>query len=112
MSPTKLHIQQKYFDYIKSGLKTVEGRIASSSLKAVNPGDIIIFECSNELLSCRVVQKYTYESFEKMLKERGLQNCLPAVTDLAVGIEIYRSFPNYRELEPKYGVIAFTLELS
>lgn len=108
----KLHIQKKYFDYIKSGLKTVEGRIASKSLKAVNAGDTILFECSDLLVSCRVIQKYIYRSFEEMLNDQGLQNCLPSVTDVAVGIEIYRSFPNYRELETKNGVIAFKIELS
>lgn len=111
MKPKKLLIQQEYLNYIKSGSKTVEGRIASTSLKAVNAGDTILFKCMDELVSCRVVQKYIYESFAEMLKDRGLQNCLPSVNDVNVGIEIYRSFPNYRELEVKCGVIAFEIEL-
>ncbi len=111
MAPKKLLIQQEYLDFIKSGLKTVEGRIASPSLKAINTGDTIIFKCSDEFVSCRVVQKHIFESFEKMLNEMGLQNCLPTVTDIAVGVEIYRSFPNYKQLEKKCGVIAFEIEL-
>lgn len=111
MVSKKLHIQQQYLDFIKKGLKTVEGRIASASLKAINAGDTILFQCSDELVSCRVIQKCVYESFEKMLNEMGLQNCLPTVTDVAVGIELYRSFPNYRELETKCGVIAFKIQL-
>lgn len=111
MEKKTLHIQQEYLDYIKSGLKTVEGRIASRSLERVNVGDVIKFKCADELVSCRVVQKRYFESFEKMLLQMGLQNCLPTVTDVAAGVKIYRSFSNYREQEAKCGVFAFQIKL-
>lgn len=111
MASTKLRIQQEYFDYIRKGTKTVEGRIAYPSLKTVNVGDTILFECSTESLSCRVVAIFNYESFQEMLEARGIQNCLPGVTDIAAAVKIYLSFPRYADLEKIYGVIAFTIEL-
>lgn len=107
----ELNIQQEYLDFIKSGQKTVEGRIASPSLKSVSVGDVMQFECGDELISCRIIQTKLFPSFEEMLNAMGLQNCLPTVASIAEGVEIYRSFPSYRERETECGVIAFQIQL-
>lgn len=81
------------------------------ALIAVNAGDTIQFKCSGDVVSCRVTQKHVYKSFREMLEEIGIEKCLPTAIDIADGVEIYRSFPNYIKLEKNHGVVAFTLEL-
>lgn len=117
----------KYLDLIRSGDKTVEGRIRAGKWADVIPGDTFNFistatpqnefECSgNEApiiaaVRCRATSVRHYDCYQDMLEGEGLEKCLPGVTSLEAGVEVYRSIPGYREREREAGVVAVGLEL-
>ncbi len=105
-------IQKKYFDLIKSGKKTVEGRINDVPYKKISLGDVILFkdETNQSLLRCRVLERHYYSSFREMLIEETLAKCLPDVGSVSEGERIYRSFPQYAEREKLCGAIAFLIQ--
>jgi len=52
-----------------------------------------------------------YRSFEDMLRDFGVENLLPGVSDLKQAVDIYRSFPGYAEKEMMLGVVAMEIVL-
>ena len=109
-----LRIQNTYLWHIKEGRKTVEGRLAVGIFKQIMPKAIIRFECGPNHVDARVLQVTKYKSFQAMLENEGLTNCLPDCANIRAGIQIYHSFPNYAKLEQTTGVIALqiTIDLS
>lgn len=100
-----LNLKKEYFEYVISGLKTVEGRINNEKFKRFVIGSYIKFNCENKYIICKILNKTEYNSFKSMLENEGIQNCLPNCNDINEAIEIYRNIGNYRNLE-KNGVIA------
>lgn len=44
-----------------------------------------------------------------MLRDLGVENLLPGVSDLKQAVDIYRSFPGYAEKEMMLGVVAMEI---
>lgn len=106
-------LQRQYLAAIRDGRKTVEGRVRTSKYAAVRPGDVLLLianEDERETLAVTVLAVRPYDSFEAMLRSEGVGACLPGVSDVAAGVEIYRSFPRYAEGEGEHGVVAFAVE--
>lgn len=109
-----LAVNKKYFDAIKAGLKTAEGRINSAKFKELKPGEQVCFTCSDNYslkLICQVISINTYPDFKTMLKKEGLANMLPGIKDLDIGIGIYESFHGYKDAVKKYGAVAIRIKL-
>ncbi|CAD7948160.1 unnamed protein product [Amoebophrya sp. A120] len=107
-----LRIQKKYLDAIKSGKKTVEGRVKTGNLVTVRPGNTLRLE-SGPMNKCEVVVKSVREfgKFSDMLASMGVENCLPGCKSVAEGVEIYHAFPDYEDKARRYGVVAFVISL-
>jgi len=107
-----LVVKQVYFDAIKAGLKTVEGRLNSPKFKDLKFGDLITFTCheTNEKISGVVKALNIYPNFEAMLVSEGLENMLPGVTSLYEGVMIYESFPGYQEGAKEFGTLAIRIK--
>lgn len=106
-----LSLRQEYFDAIKSGLKTVEGRINSPKFKDLKPGMTIRFTCinTNETIVCTVQAIHVYTNFTEMLQSAGVENMLPGISSITEGVELYESFPGYREDVKKFGALAIKI---
>lgn len=118
-----LQIQSSYYDDIQSGAKQWEGRLYQPNYHGkLIPGDEILLKCRNKkelLVTIEQVQLFNGSAtengeagegpFEKMLNYCGLKAMLPRVESLQKGIELYRSFPNYRQKEYQRGAIAFKI---
>ncbi|GFR52867.1 hypothetical protein Agub_g15495 [Astrephomene gubernaculifera] len=101
-------LMPRYLELIRSGAKTVEGRIRAGKWADVIPGDIFRFfstEDAAACVTCRAASVRQYNSFQEMLEREGLHACLPGVASLAEGVEVYRGIPGYREREGVEGVV-------
>ncbi|AXK60327.1 ASCH domain-containing protein [Candidatus Chromulinivorax destructor] len=112
MPMLKLSLRQCYFDAIKSGLKTVEGRLNSHKFKDLRPGMQINFSSidTHETIICTVASIHVYANFKEMLIHEGLENMLPGVTSLDEGVNLYENFEGYREGVKKVGALAITIQ--
>jgi len=108
-----LSVKQKYFDAIKTGIKTVEGRLNSPKFKDLKATMQMSFTCadSQEQLICIVQDVQTYPTFEAMLEAQGVVNMLPGIDSLPVAVAIYESFPGYREDVKKMGALAIKIKV-
>lgn len=88
----KLHCQQPYFDYLKSGVKTIEGRKNSPKYQALKIGDIIEFYCDNDSFFAEITEIVKYKDLKTYLENNDLSNILPNAKNIDEGEKIYRSF--------------------
>lgn len=105
-----LHVQNIWYDKIASGQKRWEGRLNGAGVKDIKMGDTIEFVSENrQPLKLTVTSVLHFSDFEKMLEGEGLLRLLPGVSSMEEGLEIYRSFPGYREGEREFGAVIFEL---
>jgi ASC-1-like (ASCH) protein len=112
MTVLKLDIQARYFDAILTGLKTVEGRLAKPNYLALKPKQIIAFmDPTGRSCKAEVFKVIYFKDFKAMLEASNLEKCIPENTSIDEAVEIYRSFPGYRDQEKILGVVAIHIKL-
>lgn len=85
--------------------KIVEGdslifHLVNDSFKRVSESEKLAFKAGN-------IRKYN--SIEEMLETENIKSILPDVHSKEEALEIYYSFPGYKERIAKYGIIAIDL---
>ena len=108
----KLLVQQHYFDAIKSGQKTVEGRLNKPRYNDLVIGMQLQFEgLDKEVVTCVITGITRYSDFASMLVSEGVESMLPGVTSLQEGVALYESFPVYKEGVQRVGALAIKFRL-
>ena len=108
----KISIKQPWFDFIKSGKKTVEGRLNKGLFNRVQQGDNIIWQHNGNECKVRIMYRNVYKSFKDMLENEKLKNVLPNISNIEDGIKIYHQYyPEIKDKERKFGVVAIGMEL-
>lgn len=104
-----MEIADRWFKFIQSGDKVVEGRVLKTKFLTLVTGTILnITNESNENIRCRVIDIRPYSSFRKYLEQEGLRRTLPGVSTVAEGLDVYAQyFPP--GLDEKLGVIAIEM---
>jgi len=102
-----INIQEPYFSQIKSGKKTVEGRMSSNKFRSIKSGDRILI---NRRLPALVEEVKSFSSFEEMFDFYGLKNCLPDKITVEEGLSVYNTFYKHEDVV-KHGVIAFKISI-
>lgn len=107
-----LKLQDQYFHAIVSGIKTVEGRLNSPKFKDVQVGMPICFssESTEQTIVCIVEVIDRYQNFQDMLLAQGVGNMLPGVTSFEQAVDMYESFPGYKDKVASCGVIAIKIK--
>lgn len=106
-----LKIQMTYLRHIRSGKKTVEGRVSDWRLNSARAGQHLKLECGKESVFVRIVEVLKFASFAEMLEKVGLEACLPGCSSIADGEKIYHGFPGYEDRARTNGVVAFRVEV-
>lgn len=110
-----LKLYQKFFDLVRLGTKTIEGRVDEpAKFKDLKVGNYITFVQTEDPrihFSAKVCGIRRYPSFSEMLKNEKLEKCLPGFKDIAEGVKLYHSIPNFEQDAKKYGVISMELEV-
>lgn len=107
-----LNLQPLYFDLIKNGQKTLEGRLYDDKRKDFNIGDKIIFYKEPdkiETIKSIILDKYLYNNFEDMATHLNKNELGFANKTKDEMINTYRSFYP-KENEKKFGVVVFKIK--
>ena len=64
-----------------------------------------------ESMSVLIEEVKYYATFRAMLTACGLNRCLPSVSSIDDGVQIYRKIPGYAEAVGKRGVIALRISV-
>jgi ASC-1-like (ASCH) protein len=104
-------LKEPYVSLIRSGEKTIEGRIRSGMFYGVKIGDRFRFFSHMGDVYCRVTQVKHYASFLEMLVKEGFKKCIPQVHSLEAAVGIYDKIPGYTERAKAAGVLALHLSV-
>ena len=105
------HLAEIWFDHVRHGRKTCEGRLDKGFWGECDYGDVITFHNdSNEQCQVRVKGVHRYATFRDMLEHETLEKTLPGIKNLDQGVDVYHEFYS-KEQEARYGVIAILMEL-
>ena len=103
--PYTITVRQPWFNLIKEGKKTVEGRLNKGLFSKLEIGDEIVWICKKLKHKIKVIKIKQYKSFSEMIKQEQLENVLPGIKNDAEGVKVYRRFYT-EEDEKNYGVVA------
>lgn len=109
----KENVQEPWFGYIKSGMKTVEGRLDRGDWKNMKVGDWIVWKTpgNDVTVLTRVVGIRRFGNFKEMIENGGVGNVLPGYSEAEKGVEeVYYKFYS-QKLEAEFGVLGIWLEV-
>ena len=102
------HLSEPWYTLVKTGKKTVEGRLNSGDFALLCVGDSIVwYDDNDESFRTVIVSISCHKSFASMLKAQTLKRTLPGISTIAKGVDIYMEF--YPDESP--GVLAFLLQV-
>ena len=107
---TEINVNKIWFDHIKQGNKTIEGRLKKGKFQTFKKGDIIYFKNENKTIKVQIINIIEYKDFKTYLEKEGLKRTLPGINSIKKGIKVYRSFYT-KEMENEYGVLAIEIQL-
>lgn len=104
-----LKVMQQFIHPIRSGAKTIEGRINAGNPATFKVGDNIRFLCppneTDDVLCCiTTIEPFT--SFKEMLEKTDFKKCIPSANTLDEALAVYDSIPGYKERAREHGVLA------
>lgn len=103
----KMTLKQPYYEYIRSGYKTIELRLYDNKRQQIRPGDEIIFQNGDLTNTVKVKGLIRAENFESLfdiidVKKTGLENKERA-------INIMEEFYD-KDAQNKFGVVGIIVE--
>jgi ASC-1-like (ASCH) protein len=104
-----MNLSEPHFTNIKKNIKTIEIRLYDKKRRQLKVNDYITFtkrENNNIKFIKKIKNIKIFKNFEDAIKDSKLKNCLPGINTYKKGVELYYSFPKYKKLEKKLGVIA------
>jgi ASC-1-like (ASCH) protein len=112
MTIHKMKLSKPYYNLVKTNKKIVEIRVYDDKRKQLSVGDKILFtktDGSGEFR--RPIKKLSVsKNFETALKRSTLRKAMPNLCKISDAVDIYHSFPNYKQDAKKYGVLSIYLE--
>ncbi len=74
MKVYKFRVREEYLEYIRSGEKRMEVRVAYPQWRSIKPGDKILF---NSEIPAVVTEVKHYETFRQVLREEPVKKIFP-----------------------------------
>ena len=109
-----MRLNDRPFEMIKSGEKTIELRLYDEKRKAVLVGDEIEFIHSADeslKLRCAVLKIHVFESFEKLYASLPLLKCGYTAKEIAFASPLDMEKYYSAEEQEKYGVVGIELKV-
>lgn len=100
-------VKQPYFEYLRSGYKTIELRLYDEKRRKIQPGDTITFTNGDLSFQVEVKGLFICENFERLFefvnpKDTGLETTENA-------IHVMEQFYD-KEAQEKFGVVGIVVE--
>lgn len=98
------------FEAVKSGKKKLETRAATDRYRKIKKGDVLKFSCGKETFERSVSDVKLFKTIKSILKEYKPHEINPKNKTESEVIDMYYSFPKYKEKIKKFGLIALELK--
>lgn len=105
----EVNVNKIWFDFIKNGQKTVEGRLNKGKFSNMKIGDIIKFVNGDENVKVKIKNITHYKSFENYLIMEGLKRTLPGIKNLNDGLNVYYAYFT-KQQEQEFNILAIDIK--
>lgn len=106
-----MEIQEPWFSLLLSQEKKVEGRKNSPKWTGLRANQKILVTCGQRTQLFLITAIRKYSTLQDYLEQEGLENCLPGITTIEEGMNIYRKWNTEEELA-KYEFLAIEMKPS
>ncbi len=108
----KVHVSLPWYELIKQGKKTVEGRPNRNTFSQMKIGDQIEFSNKelNENFMAEITNVTYHKTFEEMIRTNGIDNVLPGIRNIDEGVQVYMQYYT-KEIEKEFGVVGIHVKL-
>ncbi len=103
-------VNKDTFEALKSGSKKVETRAGTVKNTKIKVGDTLKFVCGKNSFEKDVAKVEHFKNIKALLKTYKPKDINPNLRTEGETIDMYYSYPNYREKIKKYGLVAFRLK--
>lgn len=104
-----VQVQDKYFQFIKSGEKKIEGRLAKEKYRLLKTGESIFFTNGKETLEKKLTAIFVFKNFEKAFDILDYKLAIPDAQDIGSAIKVYEEIYSPEE-QLKYDIVFLGLE--
>ncbi len=101
-----MRVKQIYLDFIAQGKKTLEVRVAYSSMKAMRAGERIQLMSNNKQLIIKINDTRHYKTFDEMFSREDASKIVPGKNTQEVGQVLKEIYPPDKE---KLGVVVLDI---
>ena len=107
-----MKLSEPYYSLVKTNKKTVEIRVFDEKRQKLKIKDTIIFtkQDGSGKFKKKIINLVISKNFETSIRSATLKKCMPNIKKIKEAVNIYHSFPNYKENAKKYGVVAIYLK--
>lgn len=113
----EMKLAKKWFNYVKKGKKTIEGRVLDEKRKLLDVGDFIIFTNNDnkkqtvktEITLLEEIREPT--SFEEAINKDNYKQLIPSAKNIGEAVEVYDKIGEYKEGAEEHGIILIHLKL-
>ncbi|HPE85214.1 MAG TPA: ASCH domain-containing protein [Chlamydiales bacterium] len=110
----ELTLRKKYIHQIRSGQKTVEGRINHGMVTRYRVGDTVRFfykQNPGDDVRCEITDIRSFKTFREMLENSGFKKCVSDIWTLDEAEDLYLNIPGYAERAAASGVLAIHIKV-
>lgn len=105
MKIINMHVDKEWFELIKNGSKTVEGRKNEGRWSLLKKGHLLKIYNDDEYIIKEIKNIRVHNSLKEYIINEGLENTLPGVKSLKEGIDVYLRYYTKEDIF-RYGIIA------
>ena len=107
-----MKLSEPYYSLVKKNEKTVEIRVYDEKRQKLKIKDTIIFtkQDGSGKFKRSIINLVISKNFETSIRNATLKKCMPNIRTIKEAVNIYHSFPNYKENAKQYGVVAIYLK--
>lgn len=98
--------QEPYFNFIKEGEKTMEGRLNKGKFADIEVGNKCLV---NDDFEVEVIGKRLYKTFQEMIEAEGIEKVIPDANSVEEAVAVYYKFYT-KEKEAEHGVVALEVK--
>lgn len=105
-----IHVNRIWFEFIREGKKTIEGRLNKGKFKDMKIGDRFNFVNDSNKVTVQISNKTKYKTFEEYLLMEGLKRTLPNIKTIKDGLDVYYNYYTKNQ-EKEHKIVAIEIKI-
>jgi ASC-1-like (ASCH) protein len=103
-------LREPWMSLVKSGVKTIEGRLDYGIFSKIKAGNVITWKNSKDEVQTKIVRVAKYNTFSDMCYKEKYWKVIPGSSSFKCALDTHHKIFK-KQQEARYGVVALELEV-